>query len=89
MFGLTKKTAAPSKDIARDRLKMILVTDRVDGSTHLLEMMRNDILKVVKQYLDINEEDLDLQIYTQDHGDGENNPPRLKADIPIKSMRKR
>ena len=88
MFGLAKKSA-PSKDVARDRLKMILVTDRVDGSTHLLEMMRNDILKVVKQYLDINEEDLDLQICTQDHEDGEDKPPRLKADIPIKSMRKR
>ena len=88
MLGFARR-GTPSKDVARDRLKMILVTDRVDGSTHLLEMMKNDILKVIKQYLDINEEDLDLQICQQSPNDGEDMTPRLKADIPIKSMRKR
>ena len=88
MFGFAKKTA-PSKDYARDRLKMILVTDRVDGSTHFIEMMKNDILMVVKQYLDIDESDLDLQICQPDAACPDDIAPRLKADIPIKSMRKR
>ena len=88
-WGLFSKKSAPSKDVARDRLKMILVTDRVSGSSQLLEMMKNDILKVVQNYLDIDINDLDLQISQQSH-DGQDDPtPRLKANIPIKSMRKR
>ena len=86
MMSLFRKPA-PSKDIARDRLKMILVTDRIDGSTHVIEMMKNDILKVLQKYLDIDENELDIQISQQNH-DGED-APRLRADIPIRSVRRR
>ena len=88
MLGLFRKSA-PSKDVARDRLKMILVTDRVDGSSRVLEMMKNDILKVLRQYLDIDSDDFDVQICQQGHDDGGELSPRLKADIPIKSMKRR
>ena len=88
MLGLFRKSP-PSKDVARDRLKMILVTDRVDTSTHIMEMMKNDILKVLQQYLHIDEDDFDVQICQQGHEGGSGAAPRLKADIPIKSMRRR
>ena len=88
MLGLFRKPA-PSKDVARDRLKMILVTDRVDSSAHILEMMKNDILKVLRHYLHIDEDDFDIQISQQSHTGGSDPSPRLKADIPIKSMRRR
>jgi len=78
----------PSKDIARDRLKMILVTDRMDGSSHVLEMMRNELLIVLQKYMQIDEEAFDLQIYQQNPDGGEEST-WLKADIPIKSMRRR
>jgi len=88
MLGLFRKSP-PSKDVARDRLKMILVTDRADTSAHIMEMMKNDILKVLRQYLHIDEDDFDVQICQQGHDDGDGGAPRLKADIPIKSMRRR
>ena len=88
MMNLFKRSA-PSKDIARDRLKMILVTDRIDSSTHVIEMMKNDILKVLQKYLDIDENELDIQISQQQHENGNGAAPRLRADIPIKSVRKR
>ena len=83
------RKSTPSKDIARDRLKMILVTDRIDGSTHVVEMMKNDILKVLQKYLDIDENELDIQISQQSHKNGDDAAPRLRADIPIRSVRKR
>ena len=86
MMNLFKRTT-PSKDVARDRLKMILVTDRIDGSTHVIEMMKNDILKVLQKYLDLDENELDIQISQQNHDGGD--APRLRADIPIRSMRRR
>jgi len=89
MLGIFKKPA-PSKNVARDRLKMILVTDRADTSNHMMEMMKNDLLKVLQQYMHIDESDFDVQICQQGHESGDNTaPPRLKADIPIKSMRRR
>ena len=90
MLGLFKKST-PSKDVARDRLKMIVVSDRLGGSEKILEMMKNDVLKVLQQYLHIDESDFDIQICQQGHddGDGSGSPPRLKADIPIKSMKRR
>jgi len=88
MLGLFKKPAA-SKDVARDRLKMILVTDRIDNSAQVLEMMKNDILKVLQQYMDIDENAFDVQISQQGHESGEEPSPRLTADIPIRSMRRR
>ncbi|MCL2405393.1 MAG: cell division topological specificity factor MinE [Defluviitaleaceae bacterium] len=87
MLGIFKKTA-PSKDVARDRLKMILVTDRMDGSAHVLEMMKNELLMVIQKYLHIDENDFDLQICQQSH-DGDDESPRLRADIPIKSVKRR
>ena len=88
MMNLFRRST-PSKDVARDRLKMILVTDRMDGSTHVIEMMKNDILQVLKRYLDIDENELDIQISQQGHDSGDGTAPRLKADIPIKSVRRR
>ncbi|MCL2377553.1 MAG: cell division topological specificity factor MinE [Defluviitaleaceae bacterium] len=87
MISLFRKLA-PSKDIARDRLKMILVTDRMDGSAHVLEMMKNDLLIVLKQYINIDDDEFDLHIHQQSPEGGEE-APRLKAEIPIKSMRRR
>ena len=82
----TKKT--PSKNVAKDRLKLVLIHDRVNCSTQLLEMLKNDIIKVISNYMDIDEEGLDIQISHADtEGDG-SSVPVLYANIPIKNMRK-
>jgi len=86
-MGIFKKST-PSKDVARDRLKMILVTDRMDSSAHVLEMMKNELLIVLKKYLTIDEDGFDLQIFQQGQ-EGGDEKARLKADIPIKSMKRR
>ena len=76
-----------SKDIARDRLKMVLITDRANCSTDLLEMLRNDILKVLANYMEIDESESNIRI-TQDVSDQGAPVPVLYVDIPIKNMRK-
>jgi cell division topological specificity factor len=85
-FGLfAKKTK--SKDIARDRLKLVLIHDRANCSTQLLEMLKVDIIKVISNYMEIDEQELDIQI-TQTNSDKNETVPMLYANIPIKSMRK-
>jgi len=76
-----------SKNIAKDRLKLVLVHDRVNCSTQVLEMLKNDIIKVISNYMEIDEDELDIQISDTTSGSGES-VPALYANIPIKSMRK-
>lgn len=76
-----------SKDVAKDRLKLVLVHDRVNCSSKVLEMLKNDILKVISNYMEIDDEGLDFQI-TNTSTEENNNVPVLYANIPIKNMRK-
>ena len=78
-----------SGSVAKDRLKLVLIHDRANCSTDLLEMMKNDIMQVIAKYMDIDEAaGMDINI---DHTTDENNKtvPVLYANIPIKNMRKK
>ena len=76
-----KKT---SSDIAKDRLKLLLVSDRANCSPETMELIKNDIIKVIAKYMEIDSEGLDIQI-TQTESDGNNGSvPALIANIPIK-----
>ena len=77
-----------SKNIARDRLKLVLMHDRVSCSPDLLEMIKNDIMAVLAKYVDIDDMELDMQI-SQENSDPNGPVSVLSANIPIKNMRKR
>ena len=75
-----------SGDIARDRLKLLLVSDRANCSPEVMEKIKNDIIQVISKYMEIDAEGLDIQI-TQTESEGNNgNVPALYANIPIKDM---
>jgi len=76
-----------SKNIAKDRLKLVLIHDRADCSPVMLEMLKNDIIKVIAKYMDIENEELDIQITTTVTEDNKN-VPMLMANIPIKNVKK-
>lgn len=44
------------RDIAKRRLQFVLVNNRAGLSPDLMEQLKNDIIKVVSRYLEINEE---------------------------------
>lgn len=76
-----------SKEVAKDRLKLILIHDRAKVSPELLEMMKNDILKVISKYVIIENEDVDVRLTkTEEIVDSS---PALIASIPIKKMKER
>lgn len=84
-FGLFNRKSQ-SKNVAKDRLKLVLVHDRANCSTEVLEMLKNDILKVIAKYMDIDNEELDIQI-TQTMSDENEKVPILIANIPFKNVR--
>lgn len=77
-----------SKNVAKDRLKLVLVHDRVNCSSQVLEMLKTDIIKVISNYMEIDEEELDIQITQTQSEENNGTVPVLYANIPIKSMRK-
>ena len=75
------------RDIARDRLKLVLIHDRSNCSPQMLEMLRADIINVISNYMEIDEDDMDIQL-AQGDTEGSSNVPMLFANIPIKGVRK-
>ena len=67
----------------------MLIHDRVNCSTHVLEMLKNDILKVISNYMEIDDEELDFQITHTPSDKSSESFPVLYANIPIKNMRKK
>ena len=85
IFDIFKKKT--SGDVARDRLKLLLVSDRANCSPEIMELIKNDIINVIAKYMEIDSEGLDIQI-TQTESDGSNgNVPALVANIPIKEVK--
>ncbi len=76
-----------SKSVAKDRLKLILIHDRANCNTEILEMMRLDILKTISKYMDFDENELELSIGST-RSDTGNVVPALTANIPIKNIKK-
>lgn len=76
---------ASSKDVAKERLKLILIHDRSKLSPELLESIKEDILRVLSKYVEIDNGEIDVKIATTEEIQGES--PALIASIPIKRMK--
>ena len=83
LFGKSKT----SKDVAKDRLKLVLIHDRANVSPQFLEMVKGEIIKVISHYMDIDESALDIQLTRTKSEDGESMVPALVANIPIRNLK--
>ena len=87
IMDLFKKKS--SGNVAKDRLKLVLVSDRANCSSEMMEMMKRDIIEVISRYMDIDAEALDVKI-TETESDSNNGMvPALVANIPIRDMKHR
>ncbi len=86
IFGRRK---VASKDVAKDRLKLVLVHDRANTDTEFLEKIRDEIMAVLEKYMDVSDQGLDIQITTAQSEDGKSTVPALTANIPIKAMKRK
>jgi len=71
-----------SKDEAKNRLKLVLIQDRAMLPSGVLENMKDDILKVLSKYVEIEKSKLNIEVCPYDED------PRkiaLVANIPIVS----
>lgn len=66
-----------SADTARDRLKLVLVSDRSDISPEKLAQLQNEIIEVIKRYLEVDDAHVHIKLEQRAR---EN---YLVADIPL------
>ena len=82
LFKIFKKQEK-SKNVAKERLKLVLVHDRADLSPRFLDMRKTDIIRVISEYAEIDEEGLDIKL-TRMKKDGDLTPiSALVANIPL------
>lgn len=83
--NLQNKDKENSKDEAKKRLQLVLMQDRASVSPDFFEMMKKEIIEVIKKYIEIDEEALEVQL-TRGCEDGLEGPA-LYANIPIKNIK--
>lgn len=78
-----------SKEIAKDRLKILLISDRVNCSPEMMELIKADITKVISKYMRIDTDHMEIEIQAKGNNKGgRNKTPSLIANIPILDLQK-
>ena len=76
-----------SKDTAKERLHLVLLQDRANVSADFLDMMKQEIIEVIKKYIEIDESAIDVRLTNKENSDGTNGAPALYANIPIVNIK--
>ncbi len=72
-----------SKDIAKERLRLVLIHDRTDISPIMLDALKADLIAVISEHLEIDRSGIEITI-SESKGHS-----RLLATIPILGKRSR
>ena len=76
-----------NKEEAKERLHLVLMQDRANVSADFLDMMKQEIIDVIKKYIDVDENDIDVRLTNKQNSDGTTGAPALYANIPIISIK--
>lgn len=82
-----EKIANNSKEAAKERLHLVLMQDRANVSADFLELMKQEIIEVIKKYIDVDEKEIDVRLTNKENADGTNGAPALYANIPILNIK--
>ena len=82
-----EKNVINSKNAAKERLHLVLMQDRANVSADFLELMKQEIIEVIKKYIDVDESAIDVRLTNKENGDGTNGAPALYANIPILNIK--
>ena len=86
-FNKNEKSANNSKEAAKERLHLVLMQDRANVSADFLELMKQEIIEVIKKYIDVDESAIDVRLTNKENEDGTNGAPALYANIPILNIK--
>ena len=82
-----KSEPADSKSAAKERLHLVLMQDRANVSADFLDLMKQEIIDVIKKYIEVDENAIDVRLTNKENEDGTNGAPALYANIPILNIK--
>jgi len=71
-----------SRNVAKERLRLVLLHDRASISPQLLEALKLDLIQVISNYMVVDETNLEVNL------DSSGNTVALVANIPVKGMKR-
>ncbi len=71
-----------SKDVAKDRLRLLLVHDRANLSPELLQEVKQEIIQVINKYMEIDEESSEVNLTRG------RNSAQLEANMMVKNIKR-
>ncbi len=74
LFG---QNDSSSSDLARERLQIVLVQDRIKLPPPMMNNLRNELIAVLSKYVDVDPSGIDISLSKQARQN------RLVADVPI------
>jgi cell division topological specificity factor len=77
---LTGKKSAKS---AKERLQLVLIHDRTDLTSTMLEALKDDLIAAISKYIDIDPSSVRIEV------ESEGRAQRLTADIPLRGATRR
>ena len=77
IFGKSEKK---SGEIAKERLKLVLIQDRASVSPEVMDKLKNEILNVILKYMDVNKSGVEITLAN------DSDSVALVANIPVESV---
>jgi cell division topological specificity factor len=77
LFKQTEKVDENAKDVAKNRLRVVLMQDRTNLTPELLQRMRKELIELLSKYVEMDKEALELNF------DQEGDQMALMLSIPV------
>lgn len=78
IFGKSEKT---SRQVARERLQVVLIHDRAKIAPEVMDRLRDDIIRVISNYMEINKQDMEISLANDEDS------VALVANIPVSRVK--
>lgn len=79
--------AKRSGNVAKTRLKLLLVSDKAGCSPEMIRMIKDDMIHVISKYMEIEKDEVQIRMDAPSGLEGADLPPTvLYANIPIRSI---
>ena len=77
-----KKDQMGTKDLAKERLQLVLIHDRGGLPPEVMDCLRDDLLAVISKYMEVEKKDLKMNL------DKKEDQVALVANIPVKRVKR-
>ena len=84
----TPRNFAQSKEIAKERLKNILMRDRVEVSQEMMELVKEDMLSVAQDYFSVSQKGAEIYLTHMKKNNADECESTLVCLIPVSKVKK-